>query len=421
MDNNTSAENNKQLLKNIGTVVAIVFAIVFVIVSYLYLTGYNFNQIDENAKQYTEKATDVVVEKVAEVVSKVTENYEDFANIPVVLFNNITTSVSDVFSSISSMTFGGEPKKSGKMMALSLTGEKGKDGKDVVIPKFLCSDDNGNLSMFDLDKHTTDFGFLARSLTSTTSVTADTLNITGDKLKIASDGNITSKANISCNNITSSAKVTGGQLCIGNTCIDESQLKQLIRYDKDQPEITPLEYYAMGGTTLIFEHYQSVSPLGWSIVKTIVPGNKDGLRIIQQAYKAPWTGNASLDSDVSKMYTRYSLGSKVEIAGDPTKKIVGDATKNGWTAWKADVYLGNNSTTWRLSAEKDAHLRIYRNGVTRLDSDIAFTVHNVPEAGAWSYDKQLKKSGDYTGLQSYGGAIYTDAGCTASSCGNITL
>lgn len=345
----------------------------------------------------------------------VSENYYDensVLNMPVVLLNNITSSVSDVFSSISSMTFGEPAKKSGKMMALSLAGEKGKDGKDIVIPKFLSSDDNGNLSMFDLDKHTTDFGFSAKSLTSTTSVTAPSLNITGDNLKISSDGNITSKANISCNNITSSAKVTGGQLCIGSTCIDETQLKQLIRYDQPN-QIKPSEYYAMPGTTLIFEHYQDVVGLGWSIVKTIVPGNKS-MRIVQQAYAASWTGNLSLDTDVSKMYTRYSLSGKDGIAADPTK--------NGWTAWKSELYLGSNNTnTWRLSTEKDAHLRIYRNGVTRLDNDIAFTIHNDPGAGAWSYANQLKKTGDYTGLQSYGGAIYTDAGCTAGSCANITL
>jgi hypothetical protein len=336
----------------------------------------------------------------------VSENYYDensVLNMPVVLLNNITTSVSDVFSSISSMTFGGEPaKKSGKMMALSLTGEKGKDGKDVVIPKFLSSDDNGNLSMFDLDKHTTDFGFSAKSLTSTTSVTAPTLNITGDNLKISSDGNITSKADI-----TSSAKIKGGQLCIGDTCIDENQLKQLVR-----PEIStekkPSDYYNLPtNSSLIYEEQQNVATIGWSTVKTIIPHTRNH-RIVQQAYKI-----GPNDTDASKMFTRYSLGNKGDIASD--------ATKNGWTAWKSELYLGNNNTTWRLSTEKDAHLRIYRNGATRLDNDIAFTVHNVPEAGAWSYDKQLKKSGDYTGLQSYGGAIYTDAGCTASSCGNINL
>ena len=71
----------------------------------------------------------------------VSENYnDDLLNMPTTLLNNITTSVSDVFSSLSSMTFGGEPtKKSGKMMALKST------TSTVVIPKFLSSDDNGNL------------------------------------------------------------------------------------------------------------------------------------------------------------------------------------------------------------------------------------------------------------------------------------
>jgi hypothetical protein len=201
MNNNTpyteisSTENNK-LLKNIRTVFAVIFTVVFVVVSYLYFTGYNFSQIDENAKQYTDKAADTVVDKVAEVVSKVTENYEDFANMPVILFNNITTSVSDAFSSLSLMTFGGEPaKKSGKMMALASTGAKDKDGKVIVIPKFLSSDDNGNLSLFDLDAHTTKNDFSAKSLSSL-------------------EGNI--------------KVATGGQLCIGSTCVSENDLEQLL-------------------------------------------------------------------------------------------------------------------------------------------------------------------------------------------------
>lgn len=167
----------------------------------------------------------------------------------------------------------------------------------------------------------------------------------------------------------------------------------------------------MSGSTLIFEHYQSTSPLGWSLVKTIVPANKDAMRIIQKAYKGPWTGNTSLDSDVSKLYTRYSLGTKSEIEQT--------ATKNGWTEWKSEIYAGTNNT-WRLSTEKDGHLRIYRNGESRLDTDIAFTVHNDPNDGAWSYNTQLKRSGDFSGLQSYGGSVYTDAGC-GDSCSNIYL
>jgi hypothetical protein len=122
----------------------------------------------------------------------VSENYYDensVLNMPTTLLNNITTSVSDVFSSISSMTFGGEPaKKSGKMMALKST------TSTVTIPKFLSSDDNGNLSMFDLDKHTTENDFSAVSLSS----------LKGD-IKVAA----------------------GAQLCIGSTCISEADLKQL--------------------------------------------------------------------------------------------------------------------------------------------------------------------------------------------------
>ena len=231
------------------------------------------------------------------------------------IWNNITTSVSDVFSSISLMTFGGEPaKKSGKMMALK------SSTSTVVIPKFLSSDDNGNLSMFDLDKHTTDNDFSALSL--------------------STPGKVTAKGD-----------VTGGRLCIGNTCIDENQLKQLVRGDINV-DLNPLDYYEMTGTTLLLEHYQDVKPLGWSLVKTIVPGNKV-MRIVQQAYKSAWTGNASLDSDVSKMYTRYSLSDKIGIEKDPTK--------NGWTPWSNDIYIND----WKITAT-DGHLRYYYNNDQRF-------------------------------------------------------
>ena len=232
------------------------------------------------------------------------------------IWNNITTSVSDVFSSISLMTFGGEPaKKSGKMMALK------SSTSTVVIPKFLSSDDNGNLSMFDLDKHTTDNDFSALSL--------------------STPGKVTAKGD-----------VTGGRLCIGNTCIDENQLKQLVRGDINV-DLNPLDYYEMTGTTLLLEHYQDVKPLGWSLVKTIVPGNK-GMRIVQQAYKSAWTGNASLDSDVSKMYTRYSLSDKIGIEKD--------STKNGWTEWSTERFVGD----WTLTTKLDGNLRFYNGGQNKL-------------------------------------------------------
>jgi len=118
------------------------------------------------------------------------DNTNDLLNMPVVLLNNITNSVSDAFSSLSSMTFSGKPaKKSGKMMALK------SSTSNVTIPKFLSSDDNGNLSLFDLDAHTTKNDFSAASLTSLT-------------------GNI---------NVAAESK-----LCIGSTCVSENDLKQLL-------------------------------------------------------------------------------------------------------------------------------------------------------------------------------------------------
>lgn len=201
-----------------------------------------------------------------------------------------------------------------------------------VIPKFLSSDDNGNLSLFDLDKHTTENYFSALSL--------------------STPGNVTAVGNVTAG--------SGKQLCIGSTCINENQLKQLIRDDKDI-EYKPSEYYEMTGSTLIFEHYQNVATLGWSLVKTIVPGNK-ALRIVQQAYKASWTANTTLDSDVAKMYTRYSLSDKTGIEKD--------VTKNGWTLWSDDIYIND----WKISA-KDGHLRYYYDNnqlflVNKLTSDV---------------------------------------------------
>ena len=145
---------------------------------------------------------------------------------------------------------------------------------------------------------------------------------------------------------------TGTNTCIGNTCIDENQLKQLVRGDINV-DLNPLDYYEMTGTTLLLEHYQDVKPLGWSLVKTIVPGNKV-MRIVQQAYKSAWTGNASLDSDVSKMYTRYSLSDKIGIEKD--------STKNGWTEWSTERFVGD----WTLTTKLDGNLRFYNGGQNKL-------------------------------------------------------
>jgi len=279
----------------------------------------------------------------------VSENYNDeMMNMPVVLLNNITSSVSDVFSSISSMTFGEPAKKSGKMMALSLAGEKGKDGKDVIIPKFLSSDDNGNLSMFDLDKHTTDFGFSAK-------------------------------------NLSTPGKVTGGQLCIGSTCIDENQLKQLVR-----PEVStekkPTDYYNLStNSSLIYEEQQNVAIIGWSTVKTIVPHTKNH-RIVQQAYKI-----GPNDTDVSKMYTRYSLSGKDESTG----------AKNDWTPWKSELYVGDvkeigkiipdlKLNNWTVKSGDD-NLRFFDNKGVNM-----FVMHNDVTKktgwGVWADGETLAKT-----------------------------
>ena len=109
----------------------------------------------------------------------VQEGYSENDNI----FTNLINTVTNMFSPVQ------ETKKSGKMMALKAT------GSTVVIPKFLSSDDNGNLSLFDLDKHTTENDFSAVSLTSL-------------------------KGGINV--------AEGARLCIGSTCVSENDLQQLL-------------------------------------------------------------------------------------------------------------------------------------------------------------------------------------------------
>ena len=213
------------------------------------------------------------------------DNSNDILNIPVVMLNNITTSVSDVFSSLSLMTFGGEPvKKSGKMMALKAT------GSTVVIPKFLSSDDNGNLSLFDLDKHTTENDFSAVSLTS----------LKGD-IKVAA----------------------GSQLCIGSTCISEADLKQ-IGYDGKSHEnvITykPSDIYnklAMKQPGRKYTRYfykfslpaseQAGVPFNEGNIVTEIPAGADGF-IKQTIYDTTNT--------VPNVACRYSKTSLKNIAND---------------------------------------------------------------------------------------------------------
>ena len=168
----------------------------------------------------------------------------------------------------------------------------------------------------------------------------------------------------------------------------------------------PSEYYnmqgvnEMWGSALVFESQQKVTGLDWVFVKTIVPHNKANLRIVQQAYKIPSSTSTSLDSDVSKLYTRYSLGAKSEI--------VKDGTKNGWTAWNSELYVGDvkeigkiipdlklgNITEigvikpdlklndWKIKSG-DGHLRYYYKGDTdqrfllHKDNKIKFTIQRI--------------------------------------------
>jgi hypothetical protein len=54
-----------------------------------------------------------------------------------------------------------------------------------------------------------------------------------------------------------------------------------------------------------------------------------------------------------------------------------------------EVYIDGG---WKISGDRsatDKHFRVYNN-----KNEIAFTAHDVPTAGAWSFDKQLVRSDD---------------------------
>jgi hypothetical protein len=161
---------------------------------------------------------------------------------------------------------------------------------NVLIPKFLSSDDNGNLSLFDLDKHTTENDFSAKSLSS----------LKGD-IKVAA----------------------GAQLCIGSTCISEADLKQ-IGYDGASHEsvITykPSEIFnklAMKTAGRKYTRYfykfslpaseQAGVPFDEGNIVTEIPAGQDGF-IKQTIYDTTNT--------VPNVACRYSKTSLKNIAND---------------------------------------------------------------------------------------------------------
>lgn len=299
----------------------------------------------------------------------VSENYYDdnsLLNIPAILLNNITSSVSSVFSSISSMTFGGEPtKKPGKMMALKSSGE------NVIIPNFLTSDVNGNLDVFDLDKHTSTYGFSAASLTA----------LTGD-IKVP----------------------TGAQLCIGSTCISEADLKQLGYDGKSHESVIaykPSDIYnklAMKTPGRTYTRYfyksslpaseQAGVPLFEGNIVTEMPAGADGY-IKQTIYDTNTVPN------VACRYSKTSL-----------KNIANDDNWGPFSVVGTPFYQGSNGllmTNWKITDTNDAvrfHHDADRNVVAQKmgvdDKSQKFIVENngKPWSKSTGYLDTVVKYGD---------------------------
>jgi hypothetical protein len=206
---------------------------------------------------------------------------------------------------------------------------------NVLIPKFLTSDDNGNLSLFDLDKHTTENDFSAKSLTS----------LSGD-IKVP----------------------TGYQLCIGSTCISEADLKQLgydgashenvITYkpseifNKLAMKTAGRKYTRYFYRTSLPESQRAGVPLIEGNIVTEIPAGQDGF-IKQTIYD---TSNT-----VPNVACRYSKTSLKNIANDDNWgpfSIIGTPFIHG----SSNLIMNK----WKLSDTIDAARFYYATDLTNL-------------------------------------------------------
>ena len=178
----------------------------------------------------------------------------------------------------------------------------------------------------------TDNGFTAKNITSENDLIVKG-NITSGKISIAS----------------------GAQFCIGNTCIDESQLKQLVRRDIQNTgtPYKPSDYYKLvfasgnnDGSRLYYNTVQTNT--GYRDVETYISGNSS-VRIKQIATNTLFNTqtDSQLKNNIQTIYGRYSLGNKSDIETD--------SKKDAWSDW---FEIGENF------AKKSQFKRIIKSGAT---------------------------------------------------------
>jgi hypothetical protein len=118
------------------------------------------------------------------------------------------------------------------------------------------------------------------------------------------------------------------KFCIGTTCIDESQLKQLVRPDISNTgtPYKPSDFYALatGNGSRVYHHTVQTN-VGFRDVETFVSGST-AVRIRQTAKDTLFDAtDAVLNTINQTTYTRHSMGTKAQIAAD--------RTRDAWSPW----------------------------------------------------------------------------------------
>jgi hypothetical protein len=332
------------------------------------------------------------------------ENYSENDNI----FTNLINTISNMFSPVQ------ETKNSGKMMALK------SSSSNVVIPKFLSSDDNGNLSLFDLDKHTTENDFSAVSLSS----------LKGD-IKVAE----------------------GAKLCIGKTCVSEFDLKQILLGDDTICSYKPSQVFniiannSLGKTfknkftkTSLPASEQTNVSINWgTIVSETPPDNNAKIkqtiydefsnRILVRFSKNGITGSTPIFTDAnynkttnandvwepfSEVGTPFIQGSSgllmqnwklVDNGGlrfhyDADKNIV--AQKTGYDAVSQKFLLTTDDKTWTKSSEYfDKSIKNFDKSIKNIRSGLKEVVYHLGRVRSQtSMSSNYQDKGLFTELES---------------------
>jgi len=227
-----------------------------------------------------------------------------------------------------------------------------------IIPKFLTSDDNGNLSLFDLDKHTTNNDFSAKSLKSLSSITAS------GNAEISGNANISGKIN--------SIYVGGGISTISDRGGYEplKTPKDFVNFVKAQINNSDTNLGTVGNspyykyTCLIDKNKLDKFPYGlngqYPIIETTIINKQNPLRVEL--------------TDISG-YNKYIRLSEYSGGNDG---YFGDKWKTEWIQIQGDaIDLTNSKNVWRISSST-GQLRIHTlNNPSTFNTDPGINYENL--------------------------------------------